>query len=160
MKRILFALTIFLFWGLAASAAPAIDPCALAGGNSGCSPTEMSFWALYDLIKIREALGLAVFDQWTNLHLKISLPLATFFTTLLVAPIGLLVSRLGTSVSTAISISLVFIWYLLYAICAPLGKIGAINPFGAAWIQNLVFAAGGLVIWAWLNRDRLVFWRA
>lgn len=156
---LLTALLLTLGLNADALAATLADPCAVAGGSSACQPTEMGFWELYDLIVIRQALGQAVFEQWVNLHLKFSIPLATLFTTLLVAPLGLLVSRLGASVSTAISIALVFLWYVIYAICAPLGKVGVIDPFVAAWIQNLIFAAAGLGIWLWLNRDRLVWHR-
>ncbi|PKL77936.1 MAG: hypothetical protein CVV27_04235, partial [Candidatus Melainabacteria bacterium HGW-Melainabacteria-1] len=67
----------------------------------------------------------------------------------------LLVARLGASVSTALSIVLVFAWYLIFSIFGPLGKIGAVEPLLAAWIQNLLFAALGLGIWAWSKRGQL-----
>lgn len=163
MRKIRIAYLVFgslCLWLLAgsATAASAPSPCSLAGANA-CQATELSFWGLYDQIQIFTALGKPVAELWVNLHLKISLPLATFFTTLLVAPLGLLVARLGASVSTAISIALVFVWYVLYAIFSALGKSGVVDPMLAAWIQNLVFGAAGLGIWAWMNRDRLSFWR-
>lgn len=156
-QKVWFSFVIFLLIAPAATAA-GIAPCSLAGSNS-CQPTELSFWQLYDQIRMREALGQPVFEQWTQLYLKISLPLAPFFTTLLVAPLGLLTSRLGPMVSAAISIAVVFLWYQLYAVAAPLGQIGSISPFLAAWIQNLLFGGIGLCIFAWLQRDQWLFWR-
>ena len=161
MKRQSWLLIIaaWLLLSLTAQAAPLADPCTVAGGASSCSPTELTFSQLLLLIWNRSWLGLPVYEQWTALHLKLSLPSATFFTTLLVAPLALLVSRLGASVSTAISIALVFLWYVLYSIFGPLGRTGAVDPFLAAWIQNLLFAGVGIGIWLYLGRDRLVFWR-
>lgn len=150
-------LGFFLFWALlsaSAWAALGADPCSVAGGQSNCQPTELSFWDLWDLIQIRLALGKPVFEQWTYLYQHLSLPLATFFTTLLVAPLALMVGRWGASLSTAISIVLVFVWYLLYAICIPLGKIGVLAPFWAGWAQNLLFAFLGGCVWLWLNRGQ------
>lgn len=156
---------VILFWGFwlcltsVALASQAIDPCAIAGATSRCQPVEMNLWQIYDLIKIREALGLPTAELWTQLHLKFSLPLAPFFITLLVAPLGLLIAKRGASVSVALSIGLVFVWYLLYSAFAPLGQTGVVAPFLAAWIQNLIFGSIGLVILLWFNRDRLSFWQ-
>jgi lipopolysaccharide export LptBFGC system permease protein LptF len=159
MKNALFFFGFWLCLSGLALANQAVDPCSIAGATSRCQPTEMNFWQIYDLIQIREALGLPVAELWTQLHLKFSLPLAPFFITLLVAPLGLLIAKRGASVSVALSIGLVFVWYLLYSTFAPLGQTGVVAPFLAAWIQNLIFGCLGLGILLWFNRDRLSFWQ-
>ncbi len=145
---------IFLFWSisLSASASMGTDPCAVAG--SQCQTTTRDVWQIYDAIQIRNALGTPSSDLWTALHLKFSLPFATFFTTLLVAPLALSLGKKGNSLCVALSIALVFVWYLMYATFQPLGNLGSIPPFWAAWIQNLVFAGAGLALWGWNQRER------
>lgn len=158
-KSLWFGLLVLgLLVASSASAAQPAAPCSLAGSNV-CQPTELSFWQLYEQIRLLSQQGRPVAELWLNLHLKLALPLATFFTTLLVAPLSLLAGRLGASVSTAISIMLVFVWYLLYGLFSALGKAGAVDPWLAAWIQNLFFGGAGLAIWGWIQRDRLLFWR-
>ncbi len=157
--RYLFFYVLFLLISVGLLSAQTLsDPCQIANAQSACSTTEMHIWQLFELIQTRLAQGLPVFKELTDLHTKFSLPFATLFTTLLVAPLSLSISRLGTSLGTAISIALVFIWYLLYAICTLLGQTGAIEPWLAAWMQNIIFAAIGAMIWAYLERDRWCIW--
>ena len=151
MRTVLWTL-FFVSISLAASANTGADPCAVAGGQ--CQTTAMDIWQIYDAIQIRMALGLSTNALWTALHLKFSLPFATFFTTLLVAPLALSLGKKGNSLCIALSIALVFVWYLLYAIFQPLGNLGSVPPFWAAWVQNIVFAGAGILIWAISQRER------
>lgn len=79
-------------------------------------------------------------------HTKFSLPLATFFTILLAAPIGIRFSKMGNYFGVAISIALVFIWYLAYSTFTNLGSAGTVHPVLAAWIQNLAFGLVGVLL--------------
>lgn len=79
-------------------------------------------------------------------HTKFSLPLATFFTILLATPIGIRFSKMGNYFGVAISIALVFIWYLAYSTFTNLGAVGTVHPVLAAWIQNLVFGLVGILL--------------
>lgn len=94
-------------------------------------------------------------------HTKFALPLATFFTILLAAPIGILFSRMGNYFGVAISIALVFIWYMTYSIFTNLGKAGTVDPFLAAWVQNIAFGAVGVLLLMQLSGlkfVRFVWW--
>jgi len=90
-------------------------------------------------------------------YTKSSLPLATFFTILLAAPIGILFSKMGNYFGVAISIALVFIWYVTYSIFTSLGKAGTVEPFLAAWVQNLAFGSVGTLLLMQLSGVKL--WR-
>jgi lipopolysaccharide export system permease protein len=79
-------------------------------------------------------------------HTKFSLPLATFFTILLAAPIGIRFSKMGNYFGVAISIALVFIWYLAYSTFTNLGATGTVHPILAAWIQNIAFGTVGVLL--------------
>ena len=85
-------------------------------------------------------------------YLKISIPLATFFVALIAAPIGIRFAKMGTYFGVAISIALVFIWYLIFNICRGLGINGTLPTLLAAWVHNIVFGVIGTGLLAFTNR--------
>lgn len=85
-------------------------------------------------------------------HLKFSLPLATFFVALIAAPIGIKFAKMGTYFGVAISIALVFVWYVTYTICRSLGASGTLPPLLAAWVQNIAFGIIGVFLLGLVNR--------
>jgi|APLak6261663012_1056037.scaffolds.fasta_scaffold03655_2 lipopolysaccharide export system permease protein len=85
-------------------------------------------------------------------HLKFSLPLATFFVALIAAPIGIKFAKMGTYFGVAISIALVFVWYVTYTICRSLGASGTLPPLLAAWVQNIAFGVIGIGLLGLVNR--------
>lgn len=78
--------------------------------------------------------------------------MATFFVALIAAPIGIKFAKRGVYFGVAISIVLVFIWYLTYSIGRSLGGAGVIPPILAAWIQNLVLGVVGIILLAFVNK--------
>lgn len=85
-------------------------------------------------------------------YLKYSLPLATFFVALIAAPIGIKFAKMGTYFGVAISIALVFVWYITYTICRSLGIAGTLDPLLAAWIQNIAFGIIGVILLFFVNK--------
>ncbi len=85
-------------------------------------------------------------------YLKYSLPLATFFVALIAAPIGIKFAKMGTYFGVAISIALVFVWYVTYTIGRSLGGTGTLQPVLAAWIQNIAFGVIGIILLFFVNR--------
>lgn len=79
-------------------------------------------------------------------QLKMSIPLATFFVTLIGAPIGIRFAKKGTYFGVSICIGLVFIWQIIHTYSVALGNQGTISPIIAAWIQNIIFAIIGLIL--------------
>ncbi len=128
------------------------NSCVIEAGKSNCQLSEMTRAEIETLIAQKEALGKPIHAEMTALHMRYSLPLATFFTTLLVAPLAVGIGRFGSAVCTAVSLGLVFGWQMIYAVAYPMGNIGALPPFWAAWVQNILFAALGFCLWLFLNR--------
>jgi lipopolysaccharide export system permease protein len=77
-------------------------------------------------------------------QLKMSIPLATFFVTLIGAPIGIRFAKKGTYFGVSICIALVFLWHIIHTYSTALGNEGTIHPIIAAWIQNIIFAVIGI----------------
>lgn len=113
------------------------------------------------LIAQKKAQGQDTRQDEMDYYTKYSLPLATFFTILLAAPIGIMFSKMGNYFGVAISIALVFVWYVTYSIFTSLGKAGTVPPLLAAWIQNLAFGAVGVLLLLQLSGvrlDRILLW--
>lgn len=98
------------------------------------------------LIEDKKKAGQNVNAELLDYYTKFSLPLATFFTILLAAPIGIMFSKFGNYFGVAISIALVFVWYVTYSIFTSLGKAGTVTPMLAAWVQNIAFGGVGLLL--------------
>ena len=98
------------------------------------------------LIEDKKEQGLNVNAELLDYYTKFSLPLATFFTILLAAPIGIMFSKFGNYFGVAISIALVFVWYVTYSIFTSLGKAGTVTPMLAAWVQNIAFGGVGMLL--------------
>lgn len=98
------------------------------------------------LIQEKKARGENTNKDELDYHTKFSLPLATFFTILLAAPIGIMFSKMGNYFGVAISIALVFVWYVTYSIFTSLGSAGTVSPLLAAWVQNIVFGGIGVLL--------------
>ncbi|MEZ0372709.1 MAG: LptF/LptG family permease, partial [Candidatus Sericytochromatia bacterium] len=110
------------------------------------------------LIEQKKAQGQDVRQDLMDLYTKYSLPLATFFTILLAAPIGIMFSKMGNYFGVAISIALVFIWYVTYSIFTSLGKAGTVTPLLAAWIQNIAFGSVGVLLLLQLSGVNFARW--
>lgn len=162
MKSKILGLWIALMlFGVQPAEASKYDPCKIAGG---CSPRtsdietvgraitlkERQLWACQHRLKCTPSEikkhTKALNKLKTEYQMKYSLPLAPFFITLLVAPLGILMSKFENAMSVALSIGLVFVWYVLFSTFLPLGYTGKVPPFWAAWIQNLLFAFLGLLL--------------
>ncbi|MGV3523097.1 MAG: LptF/LptG family permease [Candidatus Sericytochromatia bacterium] len=114
--------------------------------NTQLDVRQMASGPAKDLIDQKRAQGQDTRQDEMDYYTKFSLPLATFFTILLAAPIGILFSKMGNYFGVAISIALVFVWYVTYSIFTSLGKAGTVPPLLAAWVQNLAFGGIGLLM--------------
>lgn len=114
--------------------------------NNQPSVRELASGDASKLIAEKKQQGIDTRADEMDLHTKFSLPLATFFTILLAAPIGIMFSKMGNYFGVAISIALVFVWYVTYSIFTSLGKAGTVHPVLAAWVQNIAFGGVGTLL--------------
>lgn len=114
--------------------------------NNGVDVRQVASGEAAKLIDEKRKRGEDTKRDEMDYHTKFSLPLATFFTILLAAPIGIRFSKMGNYFGVAISIALVFIWYLAYSTFTSLGAAGTVPPVLAAWVQNLAFGIVGILL--------------
>lgn len=110
------------------------------------SPQEQTSRQLRAQIDTMKSGGVDTKSIEVDYYLKFALPLATFFIALFAAPLGLRFARLGAFVGVALTIGVVFIYYIIMSIARSMGNAGMIDPVTAAWIENYVFG----VVGAWL----------
>ena len=110
------------------------------------SPQEKSSAELAEEIAALRGGGTDTKAMEVDYHMKFSLPLATFFSALLAAPLGAKFSRLGGYIGVVFSIILVFIYYVVMSVARSLGNNGVLDPVTGAWIQNYLFGVVGIFL--------------
>ncbi len=107
---------------------------------------EMSFWELKNFIKeIRRTGGNP--DRWlVELYLKIAFPFSNLIIILFGAPLASKKTRSGTAISFGVSLFICFLYFGLIKVGQGLGHNGTLPPLLAAWLGNIVFGAGALII--------------
>jgi lipopolysaccharide export system permease protein len=79
---------------------------------------------------------------------KASFPCASFISVLIALPLAVRFGRKGRMLGIALSIVLLFVYYVLMSAFVALGRNDALNPYLAAWIPNmLVASAGAMLFW-------------
>jgi lipopolysaccharide export system permease protein len=112
------------------------------------SPQEKSSKELKDEIMTLQEGGTDVKSMLVDYYMKFSLPLATFFSAFLAAPLGAKFSRMGGYIGVVFSIILVFIYYVVMSVARSLGNNGVIDPVTGAWVQNYLFGVvGAFLLW-------------
>jgi LPS export ABC transporter permease LptG len=74
---------------------------------------------------------------------KYALPFASFIAVLIALPLAVRFGKKGRTLGIALSVVVLFVYYILGAVGAAFGKNGALDPTVAVWLPNVILAAGG-----------------
>jgi lipopolysaccharide export system permease protein len=110
------------------------------------NPGDLSIKRLKELIDIRKSAGFEARELEVEYYLKYARPFATFFSATISAPLGFIFARLGNYIGVALSIILIFIYYVAESIGRSIGLNGLVPPLIASWTSNVVFAINGLIL--------------
>ncbi|MFN8674595.1 MAG: LptF/LptG family permease [Candidatus Sericytochromatia bacterium] len=113
------------------------------------NPSELSAKKLKELIESKKTAGFQATELETQYYIHYARPCATFFSATIASPLGFMFSRASNYIGYALSIILIFIYYIAEALGKVLGLNGILPPFYAAWASNIVFAFNGLIL-LWL----------
>ncbi|MBC7473337.1 MAG: LptF/LptG family permease [Candidatus Sericytochromatia bacterium] len=114
--------------------------------NEQDNPQVMSAVKLKELIDSRKTAGFEAKELELEYHLHYAKAFATFFSATISAPMGFIFASLGNYIGVALSIILIFIYYVAESIGRVLGLNGLLPPMVAAWSSNIVFAVNGLIL--------------
>lgn len=83
-----------------------------------------------------------------SIHRTLAFPLACFFLIWVAAPLGMLARKSGASLGFAMTLGVVFVYYLIYALGEPLMSGVGLMPELVAWMPNLTAGVvGGFLLW-------------
>jgi lipopolysaccharide export system permease protein len=109
-------------------------------------PEEMTFGELKEFIeKVRQNGGNT--DRWrVQFFQKMAIPFANFIIVLFGAPLSSPKRRGGSATGFGISLAIVFVYFGILKTGEAFGYNGFLQPFIAAWMANIIFGIGGLIV--------------
>jgi lipopolysaccharide export system permease protein len=92
--------------------------------------------------------GTAMGNLQINLADKLAWPFACIIGVVVAVPLALRFGRRGRMLGIALSIVAFFAYYLMVSAASAFGRNGALNPYLAAWLPNIIIGtAGVLLLW-------------
>jgi LPS export ABC transporter permease LptG len=130
---------------------PLAETAAQFMSNTTSDPWTMSSKSLSTQVKALQAQGIggsALGNLEINLANKLAWPFACFIGVLIALPLALRFGKRGRTLGIALAILAFFVYYLMTSAAAAFGRNGAINPFLAAWLPNMIIgSAGAILLW-------------
>lgn len=115
-------------------------------------PGEMSYGELRDYVEKLRASGSRVSNYLVDLHLKLAFPLVNFIVVLIGAAVATRLRMRSAALGFGLSVSIAFIYYAFMRAGQALGHNGALPPYLAAWLGDLVFGVVGVFMMAQAQR--------
>jgi lipopolysaccharide export system permease protein len=109
-------------------------------------PEEMTYAEIDKLSAIIERTGGNAAEWLVRRGQLLSVPVATLIIILFGAPLATSNERGGTAYGIGLSMVTVIVFTMMLKLGGALGQAGAISPWMAAWIPNILFGAVGLVL--------------
>ncbi|GAB4330180.1 MAG: LPS export ABC transporter permease LptG [Calditrichia bacterium] len=110
------------------------------------TPEEMNYQELNRFVDKMLRLGADARKWLVDLYMKISYPFANFIIVLFGAPLAAKKRRSGPALGFALALLISFIYFLFLRTGQVLGHKGTLEPLFAAWIGNLVFGFGAILM--------------
>jgi lipopolysaccharide export system permease protein len=121
--------------------------------REGITSHQLSYRELRDLIRLSRRSGGNLADREVDLHQKLSLPFANLLFVFLALPFALRRERQAdTYVSIVVCLVAAIVYWVGNASMKTMAQNGLLNPVVAAWLVNVVFLAGSVVILRKLDR--------
>ena len=115
--------------------------------RSTAKPDDMSCIELLRQIEILRAQGKSLEPLWVAFHLRLAVPWACIILALIGSTLGTRSMRKGgAGVGFGQSILIVFVDYVVMSLGRSLGQTGHIPPIVGAWLSNIIFFVGALLL--------------
>jgi len=109
-------------------------------------PAEMNYLELRSYVERLRASGARVANYLVDLHLKLAFPLINFIVVLIGASLATRLRMQSAALGFGLSVAISFIYYALMRTGQALGHNGALPPYVAAWLADVVFGTIGLAM--------------
>ena len=107
------------------------------------NPGEMNFFELLAYVQKLRASGARVANYLVDLQVKLSFPLVNLIVVLIGAPLATRLRMQSAALGFGLSIAISFGYYALLRTGQALGHSGAVNPYLAGWLGDLLFGGVG-----------------
>lgn len=121
-----------------------LDPSEIA--RTSQKPAEMSAWQLWGHISVMNKQGADLAPLWVMFHLKLAVPWACVILAVLGASLGVGHQRSGAGIGLAMSVLVVFAYYVVMSFSRSFGEGGYLPPLLAAWFPNILFLAVAVLL--------------
>jgi len=111
-------------------------------------PEEMTFAEIEHLAGILERTGGDATEWLVRREQLLSVPVATLIIILFGAPLATSSRRGGAAFGIGISLTTVIVFIMLLKVAGAMGEVGALSPWTAAWLPNLLFLGASLLFLA------------
>ncbi len=110
-------------------------------------PADMSAWQLWGHISVMNKQGADLAPLRVLFHLKLAIPWACVILAVLGASLGVGPQRSGAGMGLAMSVLIVFAYYVVMSFSRSFGEGGYLPPVVAAWAPNIIFLViAGLLV--------------
>ena len=116
-------------------------------------PEEMNFVELRNYVDRLRASGARVENFVVDLHLKLAFPMVNFIVVLIGASLATRLRTQSAALGFGLSVLIAFLYYAFMRTGQALGHNGALPPYVAAWLGDVVFGVVGVTMVARASRD-------
>jgi lipopolysaccharide export system permease protein len=109
-------------------------------------PDEMNYPELRAYVEKLRASGSRVSNYLVDLHLKLAFPLINVIVVMIGAPVATRLRLQSAALGFGLAVTISFVYYAFVRTGQALGHNGALPPYLAAWLGDLVFGAVGMVM--------------
>lgn len=120
--------------------------------KEGHKPEEMNWFELKGYVDRLRASGARVENYLVDLHLKLAFPLICLIVVLIGAALATRLRMQGAALGFGLSVAISFLYYGIMRASQALGHNGALPPYVAAWLGDLLFGGVALVMMAQAQR--------
>ena len=110
------------------------------------NPGEMNFFELWSYVQKLRSSGARVANYLVDLQVKLAFPLVNLIVVLIGAPVATRLRMQSAALGFGLSIIISFCYYALLRTGQALGHSGALNPYLAGWLGDLVFGTVSAVM--------------
>jgi lipopolysaccharide export system permease protein len=111
-------------------------------------PGEMNWFELRAYVERLRASGSRVANYLVDLHLKLAFPLVNLIVVAIGASIATRLRLQSAAIGFGLSVGIAFLYYAFMRTGQALGHSGALAPYLAAWLGDLVFGAVAIAMLA------------
>jgi lipopolysaccharide export LptBFGC system permease protein LptF len=123
-----------------------INRSLLPGGPPTTDYRDAPIQTMLTDIRALRAQGKPTLDIESELHMRLSIPVACLIFGIIGAPLGIRKTRSGRSAGIAIALAVFFLYYVLIGTSKNLAETGSLSPAAAYWIPNAIIIMGSAIL--------------